>query len=238
MAEFEHTGNADMPLVRDATVRRGRERGYSEAHFIRSLQTLPIAGTRSGEIVWEVDSDNAFAWNATLFKWVPLGHTVGDIDLWSGAIADIPRGWVLCDGANGTPDLTDRFVLGAGGAEDPDATGGSASASLGVLTHDDDKGGHEHDATLGATLTHNNVHDHQHGITNTGYTAPAGGATIFSTAILTGTASGGIANHTDHTILGHDHGEDGVHQHEDHDVGDVDLSPPWYALAYKMCVGV
>lgn len=42
------------------------------------------------------------------------------IVLWSGAIADIPAGWALCDGNNTTPDLRDRFIVGAGGAYSPD----------------------------------------------------------------------------------------------------------------------
>lgn len=33
---------------------------------------------------------------------------------WSGSISEIPNGWQLCDGTNGSPDLRDRFVLGAG----------------------------------------------------------------------------------------------------------------------------
>ena len=37
----------------------------------------------------------------------------GVIVMWSGAIADIPTGWTLCDGSNGSPDLRDRFVVGA-----------------------------------------------------------------------------------------------------------------------------
>jgi microcystin-dependent protein len=39
---------------------------------------------------------------------------IGGIILWSGSIASIPSGWALCDGTNGTPDLRDRFVVGAG----------------------------------------------------------------------------------------------------------------------------
>ena len=38
----------------------------------------------------------------------------GCILLWYGSIATIPDGWVLCDGNNGTPDLRDRFIVGAG----------------------------------------------------------------------------------------------------------------------------
>lgn len=49
----------------------------------------------------------------------------GMIVLWSGTASDIPNGWVLCDGDNGTPNLTDKFVLGAGGSMA--ASGGAAS---------------------------------------------------------------------------------------------------------------
>lgn len=38
---------------------------------------------------------------------------IGSIVVWSGAIADIPEGWVECDGTNGTPDLRERIVVGA-----------------------------------------------------------------------------------------------------------------------------
>ena len=33
--------------------------------------------------------------------------------MWSGTIAAIPTGWTLCNGSNGTPDLRNRFVIGA-----------------------------------------------------------------------------------------------------------------------------
>ena len=38
---------------------------------------------------------------------------IGSIIIWSGTVASIPTGWQLCDGTNGTPDLRDRFVVGA-----------------------------------------------------------------------------------------------------------------------------
>lgn len=49
----------------------------------------------------------------------------GTILLWSGSIASIPSGFVLCDGTLGTPDLRDRFVVGAGLTYAVDASGGS-----------------------------------------------------------------------------------------------------------------
>lgn len=50
---------------------------------------------------------------------------IGGIIIWSGAIVDIPDRFQLCDGTNSTPDLQDRFVFGAGGAQAPDTVGGS-----------------------------------------------------------------------------------------------------------------
>lgn len=51
----------------------------------------------------------------------------GIITMWSGSIAAIPSGWVLCDGTNGTPDLRDRFIVGArqdeGGVAKTNVTG-------------------------------------------------------------------------------------------------------------------
>jgi hypothetical protein len=37
----------------------------------------------------------------------------GVIVMWSGSVASIPNGWALCDGTNGTPDLRDKFIVGA-----------------------------------------------------------------------------------------------------------------------------
>jgi hypothetical protein len=54
----------------------------------------------------------------------------GGIIMWSGSVATIPAGWLLCNGANGTPDLRNRFVLGAGSSYVPGATGGSSTHEL------------------------------------------------------------------------------------------------------------
>lgn len=54
----------------------------------------------------------------------------GIISLWSGLPADIPDGWTLCDGSDGTPDLTDRFIVGAGGQYSVGATGGAEQVQL------------------------------------------------------------------------------------------------------------
>ncbi len=54
----------------------------------------------------------------------------GGIIMWSGAIVDIPSGWYLCNGSNGTPDLRNRFIVGAGDTYAVDATGGEATHAL------------------------------------------------------------------------------------------------------------
>lgn len=51
----------------------------------------------------------------------------GIIVKWSGTIVNIPAGWILCDGAGGSPDLRNRFVVGAGDTYNPDDSGGSVN---------------------------------------------------------------------------------------------------------------
>jgi len=49
------------------------------------------------------------------------------VAVWSGSAVSIPAGWGLCDGTSGTPDLRDRFIVGAGGAYNLGAVGGHSS---------------------------------------------------------------------------------------------------------------
>lgn len=61
----------------------------------------------------------------------------GMIMMWSGSVATVPAGWLLCDGTNGTPDLRNRFIVGAGTGVDPSlytpgATGGANTVQLTV----------------------------------------------------------------------------------------------------------
>jgi hypothetical protein len=56
----------------------------------------------------------------------------GLIAMWSGSVANIPSGWALCDGSNGTPDLRDRFIVGAGGSYNVGSRGGQKEVTLTV----------------------------------------------------------------------------------------------------------
>ena len=75
----------------------------------------------------------------------------GMIILWSGAEVDIPTGFTLCNGQNNTPDLRDRFVVGAGNNYNVDATGGSADATLVSHQH----GAGSYSAVSDGSHTHN-----------------------------------------------------------------------------------
>lgn len=59
----------------------------------------------------------------------------GAILLWSGSIGSIPAGYYLCNGSNGTPDLRNRFIVGAGSTYSVDGTGGSADSIVVSHTH-------------------------------------------------------------------------------------------------------
>ncbi len=76
---------------------------------------------------------------------VPLTVPSGIIVMWSGAIANIPSGWYLCDGTNNTPDLSDRFVLGYGDVYNTiGATGGESEHTLTV----NEMPAHTHDVSI------------------------------------------------------------------------------------------
>lgn len=80
----------------------------------------------------------------------------GGIIMWSGAIVDIPTGWAICDGSNGTPDLRDRFIMGAGKNYGVGNKGGEKSVTLTsaqLPSHSHDNG------TLAANSAGNHSHD-------------------------------------------------------------------------------
>jgi hypothetical protein len=97
--------------------------------------------------------------NSTL-NTLNIGIPIGTIAIWSGALATIPDGWALCDGTNGTQDLRNRFVVGAGSTYSPNATGGSANSV--VVSH-------THTADSTSTFTGAALGTHTHGTTESGH---------------------------------------------------------------------
>ena len=81
---------------------------------------------------------------------------IGGIIMWSGTIASIPATWQLCDGTNGTPDLRDRFVVGA---KQDDA--GIAKTNLtGSLTQSGGSANHTHSVTSNVAVDDHASHVH------------------------------------------------------------------------------
>lgn len=79
----------------------------------------------------------------------------GGIIIWSGSQASIPTGWLLCNGSSSTPDLRDRFIVGAGSTYAVAASGGSANATLVSHTHTFTGaalGTHQHKPVNGAAM--------------------------------------------------------------------------------------
>jgi len=129
----------------------------------------------------------------------------GLISMWSGAIANIPTGWLLCDGKNGTPNLTDKFIVGAGSSYIIGATGGSKDAIVVSHTHTQDS--HTHTAT--ATTTGNHTHT---------ITVASNGAHSHSGSLPIGTNSGGDNTMPlrGHTVVGYQNfntNNSGAHTH-------------------------
>jgi hypothetical protein len=123
-----------------------------------------ITGLASGTVA----SDAATFGQLSAF--VPSGF----IGMWSGSIASIPTSWLLCDGTNGTPNLRDRFIIGAGSTYAVAATGGSADSTLPAHTHTLSASGTTSSADLnhthsGTTGTMNSNTSHSHGISDPGH---------------------------------------------------------------------
>ncbi|NET62429.1 MAG: hypothetical protein F6K47_41915 [Symploca sp. SIO2E6] len=69
--------------------------------------------------------------------------------MWSGTVDNIPQGWVVCDGDNGTPDLRDRFLLGAGGKKDTThKKAGTPGGSKSVTLQEQNMPSHTHTANV------------------------------------------------------------------------------------------
>lgn len=150
------------------------------------------------------------------------GFPAGAVVMWSGAVGSIPAGWFLCNGLNSTPDLRNKFIVGAGTGGDyaVGATGGFAEQFPTVEIYN--SVGHTHSlsgttasATTGITVNKTMVRpeNEQHQVdavgnvtlSDPGHTHTQGGQAD----------SGGIHNHTG-------------------DVSSFDNRPPYYALCYIM----
>lgn len=64
----------------------------------------------SNNQIWSLDNISGIVTTQAATAAIPSGTII----IWSGAINAVPSGYYLCNGSNGTPDLRDKFVVGAG----------------------------------------------------------------------------------------------------------------------------
>lgn len=162
------------------------------------------------------------------------GVPVGGIVMWSGTVATIPANWALCDGTDGTPDLRNKFIIGAGSTYNPAATGGAATVTL----LEANLPAHTHTFTGTAALDGS----HSHTATDSGHShsylkSVSTGGIAGGTGALDGNSSdstgSGSANITVSTHTGHTHNVTGTNS----SVGSgtaVNILPPYFALAFIM----
>jgi hypothetical protein len=188
---FNGTANINLPGVNQA----GTQSTTGNAATATALQTAR--------------NINGVSFNGTADITIPTVPS-GGIIMWSGAIASIPSGWFLCDGANGTPDLRNRFVVGAGSTYTPGNTGGADTVTLTTAQIPS----HTHTATVSDP-------GHSHTYNGAGQQSNGGGSILtafFSPNLTTSTATTGI------TVTNAATGGGGSHENR----------PPYYALAYIM----
>lgn len=200
--------NTDWDIV-DA-VFKSDGTGTSVGLNVGAGKTLAVAGTLTAPTQAVTDSSTKAATTAFVRSIVPAGIIL----LWSGSIASIPSGWLLCDGTSGTPNLRDRFVVGAGSTYAVGATGGSANAVVVSHSHTATSSvsdpGHSHPPASGQFINNlgNNI------------TWSAGGGSIYGYDFATGSAATGITVGTSVASAG---------------VSGTNANlPPYYALAYIM----
>jgi len=171
---------------------------------IQGGMTLNSEPGTSGQFLMSAGPGETPQWGSAT---IPDAFSPGMIILWSGLTSTIPTGWALCNGADGTPNLTDRFVIGAGNTYGVNQTGGYKDAQLLSHTHTgstNTTGAHTHTTTAAVASSQ-----------RIGPGNPTGLAT-------TGASSTGSAGNHKHTFTTDSSGVTGTNRN----------LPPYYALAY------
>jgi hypothetical protein len=134
----------------------------------------------------------------------------GTVAMWSGAANALPYGWALCDGTNDTPDLCNKFILGA----DPNnslpagKSGGSTS----------------HNHTGSSSVSIDPVAAHTHGVPSPWYSNTASSGNGITIVDRRSTV---VAGQQTQSSGGHDHGATAVVA-----VDPTSVLPPWYSLCF------
>ena len=152
----------------------------------------------------------------------------GGVIMWSGAILAIPTGWALCDGTNGTPDLRNKFIIGAGA----DNLGIATTNITGTATQT----GGTKDAIVVShthTGTTNTTGAHVHGEVTSGGDVDTGTSTAFQWVSGTSYGPSGPTNSPTNTQSAGDHSHTLTIDSAGSSGTNANI-PPYYALAFIM----
>lgn len=192
------------------------------------LASPVFTGNPTGPTPSPGDNDTSLATTAFVTAAILAALPAGVIMIWSGSSGAIPSGWLLCNGASGTPDLRDKFVVGAGSTYAVGATGGSANATLVSHSHTITitDPGHTHTANVtDPTHTHSLPGGTSSGgtiQTQLGVNSTASNGT--SAAASTGITVANVSNTTGITAGSNTQGSSATNAN----------LPPYYALCYIM----
>ena len=219
-----------IPLIVNSNAKQIQELPNGDS--LNGIANITATGTITAEQITSTDDINAADDITAGGEFIGAGTIpVGGIIMWSGAISAIPTNFKLCNGNNGTPDLRNKFIVGAtsDGSDttypglQPGATGGDADATLVSHSH-----------TTNTIIEHQNVGNNTKSLQgNLGIDAFINGTGIFEN---TGANSNFIdnaaaANHTNTVTM------DARHRHGTDTQGESATNknlPPYYALAYIM----
>ena len=218
LASLKVSGKAEIGT--GLTVKSGTTTINGSSVTIEASTTVksPLA-VEQGDI--SVDANHAFRRNN-----VDIAVPVGGIIMWSGSSSDVPEGWALCDGRqvsgiqNGksvtirTPDLRDRFIVGAGHDY---AAGDKGGANTVTLT-----------AAQSGLPEHQHYMAHNHGVTLRGKEAIGGQSDVFRAGASSPSKSEQRTGGSSKTNTGPNAARDASAAHENR--------PPYYALFYIMRV--
>jgi hypothetical protein len=220
-----------LPPGRSALLRSDGTNIVDQVNYISSSLTtggnLTVGGNFSVTGTATLSANPTLALQAATKQYVDSivagGFPSGGIIMWSGSVASIPAGWLLCNGTSGTPDLRDRFIVGAGNTYAVGATGGSANAIVVSHTHSVSSSvsdpGHQHVQNFNNTASGNTVANLGAGSTVTGYVPSSGGAAT-TKQVLTDSSTTGISVSTSISSTGSS--------------GTNANLPPYYALCFIM----
>ena len=222
-----------LPVYQSLTVQNINVKGILN---VTGSLTMDGAQGNLGQVLTSRGSSSTPTWGNAF--------VTGMIMLWSGAYVNIPSGWRLCNGTLGTPNLADKFIIGAGINYSLGNTGGSADSTLVAHSHSissvsGNAGTHSH-LLSGST---SGAGSHNHTIPNYLVSAVAGSGDIDRDneyqqwKATPGQVTNTVGNHT-HSLSGsttlsgnHNHPITSTCSGSGSSSTNRNL-PPYYALAY------